>query len=239
MLLTPLQLNRWQLASSSDYRRLLLPCLAAGLFATAAAAQAEQADSDSQALRQALSLCQQERSALLRLDCYDQAMKPAENSQQTLTLLRSENAQLAINQEAARGEHTTEFLTLIDNEGDRRVVITTPALGLQPPRPILSFSCVDNITRMQVILYSPSSEMSSAVTLKTNQGKKLSTHWFIRDGGYITESSRGLPGIAEIQQLFNADTLTIESENHAINGLTFNITGLAQAIVPLRSACRW
>ncbi|MCP6025837.1 type VI secretion system-associated protein TagO, partial [Klebsiella pneumoniae] len=28
------------------------------------------------------------------------------------------------------------------------VVITTPAIGHVPPRPVLMFSCVDNITRM-------------------------------------------------------------------------------------------
>ena len=43
-------------------------------------------------------------------------------------------------------------------------MITTPAIGHVPPRPVLMFSCVDNITWMQVALMHPLDVHDIAVT---------------------------------------------------------------------------
>lgn len=190
-------------------------------------------------LEQELLQCRQEVSALLRLDCYDKILKPVEGIS-TSVVERSEIAAKALKQEKQRQQDSTDFL-VTQSEGNisPEVIITTPALGAMPPRPVLVFSCLDNITRMQIITFEPISSSNRAITLKTNTGAKFESHWFIRDNGYLLENSRGLPGIAQIQKLFNAETLHIESENAALNGLSFNVKNLSQEMSPLRQACRW
>ncbi|HCR9769389.1 TPA: type VI secretion system-associated protein TagO [Citrobacter koseri] len=118
------------------------------------------------------------------------------------------------------------------------VIITAPAIGSLPPRPALMFSCVDNITRMQVVLTASRQESDIPVTLNTENGQ-FRSRWFVRENGYLLEASRGLAGIDEIKQLFGAKTLTMVAGSGNAGKLTFNIDGLAQTIAPLREACHW
>ena len=145
----------------------------------------------------------------------------------------------ATEQEKRREGNTTELL-VTQVPGERpTVVITTPAIGHVPPRPVLMFSCVDNITRMQVALMHPLDVHDIAVTLNADN-RALRSHWFVRENGTLLESSRGLSGIDEIKQLFGAKTLTVDTgADNAAGKLTFNIDGLARAIAPLRDACHW
>ncbi len=88
--------------------------------------------------------------------------------------------------------NTTELL-VTQVPGERpTVVITTPAIGHVPPRPVLMFSCVDNITRMQVALMHPLDVHDIAVTLNADN-RALRSHWFVRENGTLLESSRGYP----------------------------------------------
>uniref|UniRef100_UPI0015ECAF2D type VI secretion system-associated protein TagO n=1 Tax=Citrobacter freundii TaxID=546 RepID=UPI0015ECAF2D len=64
-------------------------------------------------------------------------------------------------------------------------------IGSLPPRPVLMFSCVDNITRMQVALSASRQEHDIPVTLKTESGQ-FRSRWFVRENGYLLEASRGL-----------------------------------------------
>lgn len=41
---------------------------------------------------------------------------------------------------------------------------------------------------------------------------RLDAQWFLRENGYLLESSRGLAGIDEIKRLMSAETLTIEGK---------------------------
>ncbi|EQA5798910.1 type VI secretion system-associated protein VasI [Escherichia coli] len=143
---------------------------------------------------------------------------------QAMQSCRQETAELLVTQ--VPGERPT-------------VVITTPAIGHVPPRPVLMFSCVDNITRMQVALMHPLDVHDIAVTLNADS-RALRSHWFVRENGTLLESSRGLSGIDEIKQLFGAKTLTVDTgTDNAAGKLTFNIDGLARVIAPLRDACHW
>ncbi len=118
------------------------------------------------------------------------------------------------------------------------MVITTPAIGHVPPRPVLMFSCVDNITDAGGA-DAPLDVHDIAVTLNADS-RALRSHWFVRENGTLLESSRGLSGIDEIKQLFGAKTLTVDTgTDNAAGKLTFNIDGLARVIAPLRDACHW
>lgn len=191
----------------------------------------------------AMTACRKEPAALERLDCYDRVLAPEQPESFAGALVKAryqgEVWTRAFEQEKKRTDNSTTLM-LTQDAGERpTVLITTPAIGHVPPRPVLMFSCVDNITRMQVALVHGMSESDLPVTLNTDVGRSRS-HWFVRENGTLLESSRGLSGIEEIRQLFGAKMLTIDTGTGSTAGkLMFNIDGLARIIAPLRDACHW
>lgn len=194
-------------------------------------------------ITQQLLDCRKEASPLLRLDCYDNILKEQYGDTEKIThpAVNSVTAARILAQEKQRNVHMDDFI-ITEAQGpiSKEIILSRPALGVKPPRPVLAFSCLDHITRMQIVLFQPlQANASRTFILKTNTGETLNMSWFIRDNGYLIESSRGLPGISQIQRLFGAETLYIESDHPSLNGLSFNIHNLAQEIIPLRQACRW
>ncbi|HAW0440590.1 TPA: type VI secretion system-associated protein TagO [Escherichia coli] len=203
--------------------------LMTGLPATAAPAEASSmagvavavattTPPDATATLQAIQSCRRESAALERLDCYDRLLAPLSPSGFDGALVKAgfvgEAWTRATEQEKRREGNTTELL-VTQVPGERpTVVITTPAIGHVPPRPVLMFSCVDNITRMQVALMHPLDVHDIAVTLNADN-RALRSHWFVRENGTLLESSRGLSGIDEIKQLFGAKTLTVDNPRSA------------------------
>jgi len=191
----------------------------------------------------AMDACRKELAALERLDCYDRTFSPEAptgfNGALVKASYQGEAWTRAIQQEKKRQGNTTNLLVR-QTTGERPVVvITAPAIGNLPPRPVLMFSCVDNITRMQVALRKAQDAHDIAVTLHADD-RQFHSRWFVRENGTLLESSRGLSGIDEIKQLFGAKTLVIDTSPDSDTGkLTFSIDGLAQAISPLRDACHW
>lgn len=187
--------------------------------------------------------CRKEPAALERLDCYDRILAPVPAQGFAGALVKArydgESWTRALAQERQRTDNSTELLITRSEGGHPTVIITTPAIGSLPPRPVLMFSCVDNITRMQVALASPRRENDIPVKLVTDRSQ-FRSRWFVRENGSLLEASRGLLGIDEIKQLFGAKTLTLDTGTDSAAGkLTFNIDGLAQTITPLREACHW
>ncbi|MFC0228523.1 type VI secretion system-associated protein VasI [Serratia aquatilis] len=179
--------------------------------------------------------CRSEASPLVRLDCYDNALVEATGEKVALTT-GGPAWQRAMAQEKERTDHSTTFLVSAGEGENPTVVLTTPALGMPPPRPVLMLSCIDNITRLQVALVSPQKE--GEVTLIADK-VRFDAHWFLRENGYLLESSRGLAGIDEIKRLMSAQTLTIVGSTGGFPRLTFNISQLTQELKPLRNACHW
>ncbi|MFO6299429.1 type VI secretion system-associated protein VasI [Rahnella selenatireducens] len=198
----------------------------------------------------AMSSCRAEPASLERLDCYDRLLTPLYpdfSGAVVKAKVQGEAWHRAFSQEAQRDDHSTQFLTRM-TDGDRpSVVITTPALGSLPPRPVLMFSCIDNITRMQIAL--PKPLIIQPDIKMTTEKTHLDARWFLRENDSLLESSRGLPGIDEIKQLFGAKTLTVTfntsdhdataSKNAAISSLTFTISDLEKTLEPMRVACHW
>lgn len=198
--------------------------------------------SDAPANLEAMQSCRREPAALERLACYDHILAPEQSGFESALVkarYQGEAWTRATAQEKQRTGNTTSLL-VTQIPGDRpTVVITTPAIGNIPPRPVLMLSCVDNITRMQVALMHPLEMHDIAVALNADN-KTFNSRWFVRENGVLLESSRGLSGIDEITQLLGAKTLTVDTGTDSAAGkLTFNIDGLAQAIRPLRDACHW
>lgn len=179
--------------------------------------------------------CRSEASPLVRLDCYDNALSTVagKKSHQVNT---GPAWQRAMDQEKGRTDHSAPFLVTEGKGENPTIVVTTPAIGVPAPRPVLMFSCIDNITRLQIALISPQKDTS--VTL-TADNDRFGVQWFPRENGYLLESSRGLAGIDEIKRVMSAKTLTIDGSSSGFPRLTFNISQLTQVLKPLRIACHW
>ncbi|CDG19891.1 conserved hypothetical protein (probable component of SST VI cluster) [Xenorhabdus poinarii G6] len=179
--------------------------------------------------------CRFEPSPLIRLACYDSALN---NLKFKTVRIPIENMgpswRKAMEQEMKRSDYSTRFIVTQGENGTTPIILTTPAIGVPPPRPVLMLSCIDSITRLQVAL--PKPVESGAVTVETDR-TEFRTEWFVREQGYLWESSRGLPGIDEIKRLMNSERVSITGSNG--NQITFNISQLEQAVKPLRAACRW
>jgi type VI secretion system protein VasI len=188
--------------------------LMTGLPATAAPAEASSmagvavavattTPPDATATLQAIQSCRRESAALERLDCYDRLLAPLSPSGFDGALVKAgfvgEAWTRATEQEKRREGNTTELL-VTQVPGERpTVVITTPAIGHVPPRPVLMFSCVDNITRMQVALMHPLDVHDIAVTLNADN-RALRSHWFVRENGGCVVLYR-----QRLAQLFHAN----------------------------------
>jgi len=200
-----------------------------------------------------LLLCRAENSVALRLNCYDKIKLidliklpqgltniKAHEKQLDHDIKRSSVALKAVELESKRLPFDDHFLVM-HNIGDisPEIIITTPAINISDnERPILVFSCVDKITRLQIVLFAPVKHVDKNLELNINNFQ-LKTDWFIRDSGYLMEYSRGLPSVHLIKKIMQSDVLAVEHVNSTLRGATFNVANLAQTIMPLRSACTW
>lgn len=100
----------------------------------------------------ALFECRKELSQLLRLSCYDQINVGNKPVSTVDVSAMGDIWRLAVEHEMKRENHTAGFMVTAHNKGTYPVIMTIPAMGYQPPRPILMLSCIDNITRMQIAL---------------------------------------------------------------------------------------
>ena len=193
-----------------------------------------------EAVLKVMEQCRQEKSPLERLDCYDRAWGENVSREQDKTM-GGVAWNRAMEQENTRTNNSVSLLTKTynsDESNNQTIIITTPALGHKNPRPVLMFSCIDNITRLQIALLNPSDKRDTLVDVSTDK-VKFETRWFFRENGFLLEASRGLEGISEIQRLFKSNVFKIKSSSQNINGLTFNIQNLEQEIKSLRTACHW
>lgn len=177
--------------------------------------------------------CAEEPSRLDRLSCYDDVFKP------TLTATNdSELSDLWYAIERQEAERDTQALGLMVEQVGDDVLMSVPALGTTPPRPVMVMACEKAITRFQLHMPEPVNAARVDLQLSTNTGS-IQQQWRVRDDGHVLNGGRGLPAIETLRQLLNANEVTLASDVAVLNGLRFDITGLRQAIQPMREACRW
>ncbi|MBH8580705.1 type VI secretion system-associated protein VasI [Bisbaumannia pacifica] len=172
-------------------------------------------------------------SRLERLHCYDALFQgtPAPSADDELPALW----QAVLDQEARRDDDA--FGLLAGVSGDE-VLLTAPALGRVPPRPVLVISCQEWITRFQLHLPEALDAPRVELRLRGDRGDLTQT-WRIRGGGHVVSGGRGLPAIDTLRRLLDSETLSLTSEREALDGLRFELGDLREQIQPLRDACRW
>ncbi|KFN20001.1 type VI secretion system-associated protein VasI [Aeromonas bestiarum] len=182
--------------------------------------------------------CRQEPSPLIRLACYD-AIGNGLTQTNEGGAPKSAAWQAIWAQEQARTPDSPPFLLLRD-EGRDSETLTRPALR----GATLAIGCVDSITHIRLRLDTPWAGEKVLVELD-GQPSAGSQSWFIRDQGLLLEYGRGLPAIEELKRWLGHRELQVRVDNgtqaRAANGvvLRVDLSGLKEALAPLRQQCRW
>lgn len=174
--------------------------------------------------------CRQEPSPLVRLACYD-AIGNGPGSATEGDSPKSAAWQAIWAQEQARTPASAPFL-LQSDETRGSETLTRPALR----GATLSIGCVDSITHIRLRLDQPWSGEKVQVELD-GQPSAGSQSWFIRDQGLLLEYGRGLPAIEELKRWLGHRELQVRADNGAL--LRVDLSGLKEALAPLRQQCRW
>ncbi|MFM5732049.1 type VI secretion system-associated protein VasI [Aeromonas caviae] len=174
--------------------------------------------------------CRQEPSPLVRLACYDAIGNGAVSATEGDSP-KSAAWQAIWAQEQARTPASAPFL-LQSDEARGSETLTRPALR----GATLAIGCVDSITHIRLRLDSPWSGEKVQVELD-GQPSAGSQSWFIRDQGLLLEYGRGLPAIEELKRWQGHRELQVRADNGAL--LRVDLSGLKEALAPLRQQCRW
>lgn len=115
------------------------------------------------------------------------------------------------------------------------LLVTVPALGARPPRPLLVLQCSNNITELSVML----PEVLSAERVRIGLAGMTETSWRVRDDGFVVSAGRGLPAIQTVKTMLPERDIRLQASRPELNDLMFDLEGFADAIRPLREACGW
>lgn len=194
--------------------------------------------------------CTEIKASLPRLTCFDQYFKtPIKiiNKKKDNSLLftrQLEIMQMAMRIEEGRNDGTSGLLReeIVEHESaeQQRIILTTPAIGSHPPRPLLMISCINNITRLQIGLHTGINRgrVDVALGLK-NRTQQTDYSWRVLGNGQIIDAGHGIPSINLLKTMIGHTRVLIHSEDMSLEGLTFDITGFTHYIKSFRIACHW
>ncbi|WP_256591296.1 type VI secretion system-associated protein VasI [Pseudomonas sp. 2848] len=178
-------------------------------------------------------------SNLERLACFDEAagtpahlvpMQWSSPEQDSPTVRR------VLTHEAGRHPDDLTFRLTPEDEG---LTISAPAIGSAASHPYLVISCLQNISRLQLVAAQPVDAGRVTVRLQGERSTTVATPWQVTENGQVLDAGRGLPGIEQIKQLIGAHRIEVQSDNPSIDGLVFDAQGLDPLIDEARKTCRW
>lgn len=178
-------------------------------------------------------------SNLERLACFDKsAGTPArvEPLRWSAPEQDSPTVRRVLAHEASRPPEDLTFRLTAEGEG---LLISAPAIASAAPSPYLVISCVQNISRLQLVVGRPLDVGRVTVQLLGERRNTNATPWQVMENGQVLDAGRGLPGIEQIKQLIGAHRIHVQSDNPAIDGLIFDAQGLDPLIDEARKTCRW
>ncbi|WP_251882082.1 type VI secretion system-associated protein VasI [Grimontia kaedaensis] len=218
-------------------------CLMAGLALSSANTLAN--ETDNKALIQSASECVNIPARLDRLACFDEVFKTPVSGQPEASVIvqKPEAWERAKQSESERNEDETGFALRYANRAEPKSGIWMTATAL-PDRnqkknemPILMFSCIDNISRVELILPTATSEGKAEVM--ASSGYSVTQRWLSDDTGNIMRAGRGIPAIDVMKALMSGQRAVLRSDLEAIGNLTFDTADLRESIKPMRQTCRW
>ncbi|MFJ4056165.1 type VI secretion system-associated protein VasI [Pseudomonas sp. NPDC089743] len=183
--------------------------------------------------------CRRIVSNLERLACFDRSARtpahlvPVQWSapeQDSPTLRR------VLTNEVGRPPEDLTFRLKAEDDG---LMISAPAIASVAPHTYLVISCVQNISRLQLVTAQPIEASRVNVQLQGERGSTVPTLWQVTENGQVLDAGRGLPAIEQIKKLIKAYRIQVQSDSPAVDGLLFDAHGLDPLIDEARKACRW
>lgn len=188
--------------------------------------------------------CTSETRRLERLACFDQVFgtplaEPVAGAVPgTQVNLRPASSRWRQAYAQAEADASTGGVQYRDTGQAAGLLVTVPALGAQPPRPLLALQCHNNITELTLMLPEPLEAERVNIGLGTSENTGQNA-WRVRDNGYVLSIGRGLPAIRAVKAIERETDIRVFSQNSPIDGLLFDLTGFGDAIRPLRKRCGW
>lgn len=147
------------------------------------------------------------------------------------------------NESRRKSEQTGMLLLRVADvlPGRFSVVISAPALGGVEPRPLLAISCLQNISRLQLLTGQPLPVNRLNIRILLD-GRPISPGrpWQVLEDGTVTDAGRGLVAIEQLRHLTRpARQLQLESDHAPFDGLSFDVTALHELMSQQREACHW
>lgn len=210
------------------------------------------------------NVCTKIEGRLERLKCFDQIFNTPieyaqENVETVVTQRKSAVWKRAIAGESTRknkqgfnltyadadNENTNMWLTVTSkgayhSDPSSLELLSTPLskkIAHTKRLPILMLSCLDNISRVEIVL--PNGIKSARMRITIPGDPVLTQTWNSDDAGFVVRSGRGIPAIEIMKTMLSSVQLVIRSDSAELDGLYFDTTDLSQSIKPLRKACRW
>ena len=193
-------------------------------------------------------------SALERLGCFDAAAgtpptsvaaaaTPIPAVEQPASVVVPDVVSLVQRNESRRKAEQTGLLLRVEDAlpGQTKVVISAPALGGTEPRLKLAISCLQNISRLQLLSAQPLDVNRVSIRMLLD-GRPISASrpWQVVEDGTVTDAGRGLVAIEQLRHLTRpAQELRLESDHGPFDGLAFDVAALHEMIGKQREACRW
>ncbi|WP_152638778.1 type VI secretion system-associated protein VasI [Marinobacter santoriniensis] len=204
-------------------RHLLVSSLLALIFVLPASAdQLEEAHA-----------CVQKADRLDRLACFDRVFGTPLLAHSTVAIPRSNQPERWRQAFAQASQGDTAIYR--DTGQAAGLLVTVPALGVKPPRPLLVLQCQNNITELSVML----PRALDAERVRVVIGNQGATSWRVRGGGFVVSGGRGLPAIRTAKAMLAEPDVRVNAQRSELDGLVFDLTGFGETIRPVRSACGW
>lgn len=137
----------------------------------------------------------------------------------------------AWNKEKERLEGNDGFLLNVTAGGFLdSITLTIPLKN----KDLLVLSCIDKISRIELMLNTPT--LDGIIPVMTKGYSEKSTIWMSDDSGYILRAGRGIPSINIMKNLLNQSEILLEFKNKSTSIPTQDLT---EKIKLLRSTCTW
>ncbi|QJQ21230.1 type VI secretion system-associated protein TagO [Pseudomonas sp. SK] len=184
-------------------------------------------------------------SDIARLACFDRAAGTPAHAATRPWSAQEQEAPTVVRVMANEASRAADDLTFRIGSGSEagsgpsELVVSAPAIASNNERPYLAISCIQKISRLQLITTRPIDASWVTVRLTSEGGATRNTPWRVMENGQVLDAGRGLPAIEQIRQLIGAHRIVVASDRSEVDGLVFDAQGLGPLIAQARSACRW
>ncbi|EGQ7810709.1 hypothetical protein I6Y99_004769 [Vibrio parahaemolyticus] len=192
------------------------------------------ASSLSQKQVSSLYQCREEPERLVRLACFDEVMQTPINEQRASHSIEQVHYPALWRRVWQATEHQNAPLVWQTDEKDNAWIALTEQSS-SPAQAILVLSCIDNLSRVDVLMSKP----MEALTLRLNVNSRQQVSLRSDDFGVMFSSPRGLPAIDVMKALAWQETVSLHSPEEAFSPLLFNVREVKALLPQLQRRCRW